>query len=156
MELDARLDAEAAVEMGKVAAELAQTREALARTRERMARLQVRAPERGILKDLRVKNEGAVVPPNGPVFELVPLGRELVAEVKVSTRDIGQVKPGQAVDVRVSTYDYNRFGTLDGTVLSVSPSSSTRPTARPSTRRSSSSAPRVSATPPAPESSPPA
>ncbi|SMH62384.1 putative HlyD family type I secretion protein [Azospirillum agricola] len=77
--------------------------------------------EGGIVQELSVKTAGVVVVPGGLVARIVPLGEELVADVRVSTRDIGFVAPGQPVKVKVAAFDYARFGRVEGTLKSVSP-----------------------------------
>jgi membrane fusion protein, adhesin transport system len=120
LELDSRLDSDALVEMGRLQGELAQVRETIAKLEDRVRRVDIRAPTRGVVKEMRVRSLGAVIAPGGPVAEIVPVGKELVAETRLSPRDVGQVAAGQPVKLRVSAYDPARYGTVDGHLRAVS------------------------------------
>lgn len=121
-ELDLRLANDALNELGQVASELAQLREVLRKGTDRVDRLTIAAPVAGIVKGLRVLSGGSVVPPGGIVAEIVPMGEELIAEVRVSPRDIGNVTAGQRAAIRVSAFDPVRHGHVDGYVARISAS----------------------------------
>ncbi|MBM3557814.1 MAG: HlyD family efflux transporter periplasmic adaptor subunit, partial [Alphaproteobacteria bacterium] len=65
---------------------------------------------------------GGVVQPGGQVLEIVPVGRDLVAEVRISPNDIGQIDVGQPAEIKVSTYEFTRFGSVAGNLAHVSAS----------------------------------
>jgi len=131
IELDTRLAAEAMRELGAVTAELRQVEELRVRLDDRVARTKVAAPVRGVIKDMRVRAEGAVVAPGGVLLELVPVGRELIVEARLQPSDIGQVRVGQPVTVKVSTYDFARFGAVPGTLAYLSATTFLDPQGRP-------------------------
>jgi HlyD family type I secretion membrane fusion protein len=108
--------------MGRLSAELAQVREGIARAVDRVTRLEIRSPVRGVVKDLRFRTIGGVVPPGAQVTEVVPIDDGLIAEVKISPRDIGHVRVGQDVTAKVSTYDFSRYGVVAGTLSGISAS----------------------------------
>ncbi|MFV3076852.1 HlyD family type I secretion periplasmic adaptor subunit [Niveispirillum fermenti] len=120
-ELDTRLRQETLDKLGVVNAELAELAKALDGQEDRVERLVSTAPMRGIVQEMPVKTIGGVISPGGVVARLVPVDDELVAEVRVSPRDIGFVKVGQTVKVKIQAFDYTRFGRVDGTLESVSP-----------------------------------
>ena len=107
-------------EAGKVAGELAGISETIVRARDRVARLDVRAPVRGIVKGLATHTIGGVVAPGGQITEIVPADKELVVEARISPIDIGHIKLGQKAAVKVTTYDFARFGAVDGEVSKIS------------------------------------
>lgn len=80
------------------------------------------APEDGIIKSLPNLDVGSIIEPGGVVAELVPSDQPLEVEVRVSPRDIGFIRVGQSVLIKVDAYDYSRFGAVEGTVTRVSPS----------------------------------
>lgn len=110
-------------ELGTVRAEIAELRETLLRLEARVNRLEVRAPIRGHVLDLRVKNVGQVIQPGALLMQVVADGATLEAEVHILPRDIGFVKEGQPVNLRVTSYDYSRFGFVKGTLKRVGASS---------------------------------
>ncbi len=111
------------IEMGRVRAELAEVENALDRARNRVQRLDVRAPVRGLVQDLKVATGGQVIQPGALLMQIVPLDAGLEAEVTISTRDIGHVSPGDPVVIKVSSYDFARFGGIDGTLRQISATS---------------------------------
>lgn len=106
--------------MGDLAAEIASLIEAIERSKDRVNRLDIRAPVRGIVKGLEANTIGGVVPPGGLLMEIVPLDEELVIETRITTRDVGHVKIGDPVSVKISTYDFARYGGIDGTLDDIS------------------------------------
>jgi HlyD family secretion protein/adhesin transport system membrane fusion protein len=122
VEAQAKLDADASNEMNTAAAELAQVREMVRKQQDRVDRLVVTAPVDGIVKSLKVKTVGGVVQPGALIAEIVPVSEELVAEVKVNTRDVGHLRPGLPVFVRVQAFDTSRYGGIEGTLKQVSAS----------------------------------
>ncbi|MBL8805210.1 MAG: HlyD family type I secretion periplasmic adaptor subunit [Rhodospirillales bacterium] len=122
VELDSRLSADAMRELGAVTAELRQVEEARVRLDDRVARTQVVAPVRGVVKELRVRAAGSIIPPGGVILDLVPIGRELIVEARLQPSDIGQVQIGQPVTVKVSSYDFARFGSVPGRLTHLSAS----------------------------------
>lgn len=119
-DLDSNQRQDALNELGTVTAELAQVEEATARASDRADRLTVVSPVRGFVQNLQVHNVGAVVPAGGLLMEIVPVDDQLQVESKVSTRDVGHLRIGQKVSVKVSTFDFVRYGDVKGTLRSVS------------------------------------
>ena len=103
-------------------AELAEVEEALRDLRDRVERLEVRAPVRGVVNALAVHSVNAVIQPGQELLEIVPMADELVVEARVMPHDIGHVEEGQAADIRVSSYDFARFGAVLGVVRQLSAS----------------------------------
>ncbi len=122
LELNAKLRNEALDEMGSVTAELAQVREAIAKLQDRFKRLVIVAPTRGIVKGFTTRTLGAVIGPGQRVLEIVPLDDMLVAEVRISPRDVGHLRQGQLANVKFTTYDPARFGVVEGRLKRVSAS----------------------------------
>ena len=50
---------------------------------------------------------------------LVPIGETLRAEVWVSNEDIGFVRPGQPVQIKLAPYPFHKYGLLEGVVATV-------------------------------------
>ena len=119
-ELEVRLRSDALTAMGDVTAELAEVSQTLVRLNDRVDRLDIRTPVRGIVKGLEVRTINAVIAPGELIMEIVPLADELVVEARVSPRDVGHVEAGQRAEVRVSSYDFARFGSVAGEVRQIS------------------------------------
>ena len=121
-ELDTNAKEQNLNEMGIVTNELAQINESLSRLFDRVRRLEIVAPVRGIIKGLKFFTVGGVVPPGAVIMEIVPLDKELVVETKITTRDVGHVEIGQPVTIKVTTFDFARYGGVTGELREVSAS----------------------------------
>lgn len=120
--LDADAKDQAYRQLESVENESALNTDLLRKAQDRVARLEVRSPVRGLVKGLTVNTIGAVVQPGQVLMDIIPLDKPLVAEVRIPPRHIGHVHPGQPVQLKVSAYDFSRYGALPGTLESISPS----------------------------------
>jgi HlyD family secretion protein/adhesin transport system membrane fusion protein len=111
---------EAYVALDSITAELAQNREVVEKLENRLRSLAVTSPVRGLVKSMSVNSVGGVVGPGQVIAEVVPLDEELIVEIKISPKDIGNIQAGRAVDVKFSAYDYSQFGSIRGTLDYVS------------------------------------
>lgn len=120
-----QLQREAFSELGSVRAEMAEVEESIQRLQARVDRLVIKAPHRGFVQDLKVQTVGQVVQPGALLMQIVPDDAPLEAEIRISPKDIGHVRTGQQVNMRVSSYDYTRFGYATGKLERISASSVT-------------------------------
>ena len=97
-----------------------QNTEILSKLEQRYNRLTIRAPVDGIVKGLAVNTIGAIVKPGETLMEIVPVGHELVVQVKIAPQHIGHLKQGQPVKVKLSSYDFSRYGLVNGTLDHIS------------------------------------
>ena len=118
--LSARHTDEVHEKLDQVLAEKAQNIEIIRKLEERIARLEIKAPARGLVKGLNVNTIGAVIQPGQTILEIVPLGKDLEVQVKISPQDIGHLKIGQPVQVKFSTFDFSRYGSVKGTLDHIS------------------------------------
>ena len=119
LELTTRLRNEALMEMGNVTAEIAQVEEAKTNLHDRVKRLEVTAPASGIVKGLKHTTLNGVIQPAGEILQIVPK-ENMEVEAKVQPKDVGKLRAGQNVLVKVTAFDYARYGGIKGTVKSVS------------------------------------
>ncbi|QEZ42868.1 HlyD family type I secretion periplasmic adaptor subunit [Cupriavidus oxalaticus] len=111
-EFTARNSAELAEESRKAAtAEL----ELVKATQRRDLQI-LRAPIDGVVQQLAVTTVGGVVTQAQPVAIVVPENTALEVDAQVQNKDIGYVKPGQRVITKVETFDFTRFGYIEGQV----------------------------------------
>ncbi|MFJ2478846.1 HlyD family type I secretion periplasmic adaptor subunit [Pseudomonas sp. NPDC087598] len=92
----------------------------LIRGRDRQRLQTLLAPVDGVVQQLAVHTLGGAVQPAQQLLVIVPEGAELDAEVMVLNKDVGFVRAGQPVEVKIDTFPYTRYGTLRGTVSHVS------------------------------------
>lgn len=126
-EFEARLESLAANQrddahqrLDQVLAEKDQNSKVIDKLQERIGRLDIRAPVRGLVKGLAVNTIGAIVQPGQTVMEIVPVDKKLEVQVKISPKDIGHLAAGQSVQVKFSTYDFSRYGSVEGTLDRIS------------------------------------
>jgi hemolysin D len=81
--------------------------------------LELRAPQAGVVKELATTTIGAVVQPGTVLLSLVPRSEPLMAEVSIQNEDIGFVHEGQPVRVKLATFPFQKYGTIDGVVKTV-------------------------------------
>ncbi len=81
----------------------------------------VSSPLKGLVQSVPSTQVGGVIQPGGTVVEIVPLTGKANFKAKLSPRDIGFVREGQPVRIKVDAFDYSRFGALQGKVENISP-----------------------------------
>ncbi|QDL56084.1 HlyD family type I secretion periplasmic adaptor subunit [Rhodoferax aquaticus] len=79
------------------------------------------APEDAIVLDIAKLSPGAIVKEAETFFTLVPLNVKLEAEVRVDASDVGYIRMDHPVHLKISAFPFQRHGTLDGKVRTVSP-----------------------------------
>jgi adhesin transport system membrane fusion protein len=124
-ETKVRFRRQAHEELGTVENSIARLEELLVEATAQGLRAEIRSPIDGVVKNLRYNTIGGVVAAAAPIMEIVPTADRLVIEGKLSPIDRGYVQEGQRAVVKVTAYDFVRFGGLDGTVVLVAPDSST-------------------------------
>lgn len=83
--------------------------------------LTIRAPSAGTIQSVLFPAPGEVVTSGTTLFELMPEGAPLVAEIRLQPGDIGHVAVGATAHLRFRTYDYRKFGGMTGQITSLSP-----------------------------------
>lgn len=78
--------------------------------------LELKASQDGVVKDLATHTAGTVVQPGTVMLTLVPKGEQLKAEVQVSNEDIGFVRAGQRVKVKLAAFPFQKYGMIEGVV----------------------------------------
>ena len=88
--------------------------ESKASQRERLT--QLTAPVAGTIQQLAVHSVGGVVTPAQPLMIVVPDSARVTAEVSVANLDIGFVNAGQPAEVKLETFPYTKYGTVQARV----------------------------------------
>ena len=113
--------AKANEELVRVESELAQAKENMAMRADPVERSEVKAPMRGIVKDIKINTVGGVVTAGQEIMTIVPLDDKLLVEAYINPRDVAFIRPGLPAVVKISAYDYAIYGGLDGKVTLISP-----------------------------------
>jgi hemolysin D len=68
-----------------------------------------------------VASFGTVIQPGQTVATVVPLHAPLTVDADVSSQDVGFIKVGQTVEIKVSAFPFEQYGMIPGIVTSISP-----------------------------------
>ena len=72
------------------------------------------------MQQLAIHTVGGVVTPAQVLLAIVPLDSRLEIEAMVPNRDVGFVHPGQKAEIKVDTFNFTKYGLLQGQIVSVS------------------------------------
>ena len=78
----------------------------------------ITAPVSGTIFELKAGTPGFVATSSEPILKIVP-NNILTAKVFISNKDIGFVKVGMPVDVRIDSFPFSEFGDVKGTLVSL-------------------------------------
>ncbi len=104
----------------------------LAKQEHRFGLLELRAPQAGLVKDLATHTIGTVASPGTILMTLVPENDDMLAEVWVSNQDVGFIRPGQDVKLKLVAFQFQKYGMIEGKVRQVSADATEAPS--PNTR----------------------
>ena len=80
----------------------------------------LRAPVNGVVQQLQVHTIGGVVTPAQELMLIVPDEETLEVEALLENKDIGFVKEGQQVEVKIDAFPFTKYGTIDGELIDIS------------------------------------
>ncbi|MDP3084101.1 MAG: HlyD family type I secretion periplasmic adaptor subunit [Rubrivivax sp.] len=116
-----RFRQEASADLVRVRTELSLLDEQMVARDDVLRRTVLKSPVTGIVKTIRANTIGGVVGPGASVMEIVPIGPRVLIEARIRPADIGFIKVGQPVVMKLSSFEYTVYGGLNGTVQSISP-----------------------------------
>lgn len=130
-ELSLKFTREAQEFLGETELNIARTQELLTTADDQETRSTIKSPITGIVKNSRYHTIGGVVRPGEAILDIVPSEDDLVVEAKLNPVDRGFVRAGQKATVKIDTFDYARYGGIEGEVISVAPDSTVPENAMP-------------------------
>lgn len=92
----------------------------LIKAEQRTSEQRLIAPVSGVVQQLAVYTIGGVVTPAQQLMVIVPQEHALEVEAAVENQDIGFVRDGQSAEIKVETFPFTRYGTIDAEILHVS------------------------------------
>lgn len=120
VQLNKKFNADVVNELSDVQAKVFDLQEKSAALKDRLSRVVIRAPEDGMVLDMKVHTVGGVVSPATPLLDIVPESSDLVVEARISTNDIDRVELGKLADIRFSAFNAATTPVIEGTVVRVS------------------------------------
>lgn len=117
LQSDAEFRARASTELLDASKRRDAARQELIKANQRRDLQVLRSPIDGVVQQLAVTTLGGVVTPAQPLLTVVPESAVLEVDAQVMNRDVGQLKPGQRVINKIETFDFTRYGYIEGKVL---------------------------------------
>lgn len=81
--------------------------------------LSLTSPVDGTVQQLAVHTVGGVVPAAQALMQIVPDAHTVEVEAELENRDVGFVREGQAAAVKITAFDYTKYGTVPASVTHV-------------------------------------
>jgi hemolysin D len=89
----------------------------------RHGKQQILSPVEGHVNTIMVHTVGGVVTPAQELISIVPVNNALLAKVQILNKDIGYIGDEQNCVIKMDTYDFQKYGMINGKVLHISPDS---------------------------------
>jgi len=118
-----KFQSQALGELNQVETEIAGLNENLISIGDRVDRAELRAPVDGIVNSIAIKTIGGVIEPAARLVEIVPLDDELKIIAQVQPNEVAFIRPGQPAKVKITAYDPQKYGALDGELTRIGASS---------------------------------
>lgn len=99
---------------------IASLEQELRKARSRNQDTILEAPVDGTVQQLAIHTVGGVVTEAQALMVIVPKDNPVEIEAFVENKDIGFVREGQEAEVKIETFQYTKYGTIESTVSSVS------------------------------------
>ena len=100
---------------------LDQTLAELAKIERKATQRRIVSPIDGCVSQMSVRTIGGVLTPAQALMTIVPAKDGLTTECWIANKDIGFVHAGQRARLKMDTYNFQKFGTIDATIVSISP-----------------------------------
>ncbi|AVR94308.1 HlyD family type I secretion periplasmic adaptor subunit [Pseudoduganella armeniaca] len=94
--------------------------EQVAKADRRRQMVSMVAPADAVVLEVAKLSPGSIAREAEPFFTLVPLAAELEAEVQIESLDVGYIRVGHPVHLKLDAFPYQRHGDLPGTVRTIS------------------------------------
>lgn len=120
---DDKFRSQALGELNAIETDIARLGESLKSIGDRVSRAEIRSPVDGIVNRVALKTIGGVIEPAQQLMEIVPMDEKLKIVAKVIPSDIAFLEVGQPVNVKITAYDPQRYGSLKGELVRIGASS---------------------------------
>lgn len=99
---------------------LSRMTEAQVGAQDKVSKAEIVSPVNGTIKTVHINTLGGVVQPGIDIIEIVPSEDQLLIETKIIPKDIAFLHPGLPAVVKITAYDFTRYGGLKGVVEHIS------------------------------------
>ena len=112
--------AETRTQLNELQTKLSRMNEAQVGAQDKVNKAEITSPVNGTIKTIHINTLGGVVQPGVDIIEIVPSEDQLLIETKIVPKDIAFLHPGLPAVVKVTAYDFTRYGGLNGVVEHIS------------------------------------
>ena len=119
-ELVFKFRTDARAQLNEKQAALSSITEAQVGVKDKVTKALITSPVVGTVKTLHINTLGGVVKPGQVLLEIVPTEDKLLVEAKIIPKDIAFIHVGLPARVKITAYDFTRYGGLDGVVELIS------------------------------------
>lgn len=112
--------AETRAQLNELQNKLSRINESQVGAQDKVTKALILSPVVGTIKTIHINTLGGVVKPGETIVEIVPTEDKLMVEAKIKPRDIGFIYPGLPAVVKITAYDFARYGGLTGKVEHIS------------------------------------
>jgi adhesin transport system membrane fusion protein len=119
-ELVLKYRADARAQLNEKQGFLSRITEAQVGVKDKVSKALITSPVAGTIKTLHINTLGGVVKPGQVLLEIVPSEDKLLVEAKIIPKDIAFIHLGLPARVKITAYDFTRYGGLEGTVEHIS------------------------------------
>ncbi len=92
----------------------------LVKAREQIEWQTIKSPATGTVQERTIHTVGGVVQPAQTLLTIVPSDVELKVDARLLNKDVGFVNTGQIAEIKIDTFPFTKFGTMDAVVERVS------------------------------------
>lgn len=111
---------ESRTQLNELQNKLSRINESQVGAQDKVTKALIISPVVGTIKTIHINTLGGVVKPGETIVEIVPTEDKLMVEAKIKPRDIGFIYPGLPAVVKITAYDFARYGGLTGKVEHIS------------------------------------
>lgn len=108
------------LELAEAERKIAGLLEDIVKATQRTNLQQLTSPITGVVEKLAIHTTGGVVTPAQELMQIVPVDKKVEVEAWVKNKDIGFVQEGQEAEVKVETFPFTKYGTIDAQIEDLS------------------------------------
>ncbi|MFT7682617.1 MAG: adhesin transport system membrane fusion protein [Moritella dasanensis] len=112
--------ADARAQLNELQSKFSRITEAKVGAEDKVNKALIVSPVIGTIKTIHIRTLGGVVQPGQALLEIVPTEDKLLIEAKIKPKDIAFVHLGLTAVVKITAYDFTRYGGLKGVVEHIS------------------------------------
>ncbi|CZF83838.1 HlyD family type I secretion periplasmic adaptor subunit [Grimontia marina] len=108
------------MQISELEAKLARLQQAQVGAQDKVNKAIITSPVTGTIKTVHINTLGGVITPGKDILEIVPTEDQLLIEAKIKPKDIAFLHSGLPAVVKVTAYDFTRYGGLSGKLEHIS------------------------------------